>query len=458
MPSFEFYTTPLDPSVDLLGLHEKDPQRFPFLLDSAAIGGSAQRTLGRYDILFCEPEEALVLSAEDLADGRATDFFSRLDALAPTRHGLGDDTATWPFRGGWFVFASYELAAQVETVLALPLDYTLPVALAVRVRSAVVRCHRSGQVHLISERAGTDDLLDAVSAATPTRSVGARRSLIDELKEEPADRYLNAVERAKEHIAAGDVFQANLSREWCATLAQNVRSVDIYQRLRAANPAPFAGLMVWGDQCVMSSSPERLVRLAEGRIDTRPIAGTRPRGTSVASDQAQSLELLGHPKERAEHVMLIDLERNDIGRVCRAGTVTVDEFMVLESYAHVHHIVSNVSGELEADIGPGQALRAVFPGGTITGCPKVRCMEIIADLERAPRGAYTGAMGYLNRDGSGDFNILIRTAVSDGRNVRFRAGAGIVADSKPEAELHETRAKARGLILALNPEHNGCPA
>jgi anthranilate synthase component 1 len=160
-------------------------------------------------------------------------------------------------------------------------------------------------------------------------------------------------------------------------------------------------------------------------------------------------ELRANPKERAEHVMLIDLERNDLGRICEAGTVEVDEFMALESYAHVHHIVSNVRGRLRPCVTPGQTVAAVFPGGTITGCPKVRCMEIIAELENAPRGAYTGSMGYLNRDGSMDLNILIRTLEIRGRNISFRAGAGIVADSVAERELEETRAKARGLINAL---------
>jgi anthranilate synthase component 1 len=159
--------------------------------------------------------------------------------------------------------------------------------------------------------------------------------------------------------------------------------------------------------------------------------------------------LLSHPKEQAEHVMLIDLERNDLGRICTSGSVVVDEFMVLESYAHVHHIVSNVKGELRVDITPGQVLRAVFPGGTITGCPKVRCMEIIAELEHEPRGAYTGSMGYINRDGSMDMNILIRSMTVSTSQVQFRAGAGIVADSVARAELEETRAKALGVLRAL---------
>jgi anthranilate synthase component 1 len=166
-------------------------------------------------------------------------------------------------------------------------------------------------------------------------------------------------------------------------------------------------------------------------------------------DTVLSAELISHPKERAEHIMLIDLERNDLGRVCKAGTVEVDEMMVVESYAHVHHIVSNVRGLLHENVTPGQTISAVFPGGTITGCPKVRCMEIIAELEQAPRGAYTGSFGYLNCDGSLDLNILIRTIVVHGNRIDLRAGSGIVADSDPQSELDETRAKAKGMTQAL---------
>jgi anthranilate synthase component I len=184
-------------------------------------------------------------------------------------------------------------------------------------------------------------------------------------------------------------------------------------------------------------------------VETRPIAGTRPRFAGD-DDSARIRDLVGNPKERAEHVMLIDLERNDLGRVCAPGSVEVDELMTVESYAHVHHIVSNVRGRLRADATPGAVIRAVFPGGTITGCPKVRCMQIIAELERAGRGAYTGAFGWLNRDGDLDLNILIRSAEIDGGGtLRFRTGAGIVIDSDPQRELDETRAKARGMLRAL---------
>ena len=225
--------------------------------------------------------------------------------------------------------------------------------------------------------------------------------------------------------------------------------MDIYRRLRRSNPGPFSALFRFEDFAVVSSSPERLVASDGHRVSSRPIAGTRPRGAGPAEDEALIGDLLANEKERAEHVMLIDLERNDLGRVCVGGSVKVDEFMSVESYAHVHHIVSNVSGEIRPECSVVDLLRAVFPGGTITGCPKFRCMQIIAELEKEGRGAYTGSMGYINRDGSADFNILIRTMSVNGALLHFRSGAGIVADSDPQRELAETRAKAEGLLRAL---------
>ena len=270
-----------------------------------------------------------------------------------------------------------------------------------------------------------------------------------EAAEEAAGDFLAAVVKAKEHIAAGDVYQANLSRGWSVSADHKLAADRIYESLSQSNPAPFAGLARWQDATIVSSSPERLLRIRDGIVSTRPIAGTRPRSDDEDTDQSLSAELFSNAKEIAEHVMLIDLERNDLGRVCEPGTVEVDEMMVLESYSHVHHIVSNVTGKLRQDVSPGDAIRAVFPGGTITGCPKVRCMEIIEDLENGPRGAYTGSFGYLNRDGSLDLNILIRTMVVRDNLITFRAGSGIVADSEPEAELAETRAKAKGMLRAL---------
>jgi anthranilate synthase component 1 len=271
------------------------------------------------------------------------------------------------------------------------------------------------------------------------------RSIVEE---DPA-AYLERVRRGKDYIRAGDIYQTNLSRPWNVELESDPDVATLYNRLCTTNPAPFAALAQWRGAAIISSSPERLLRVDGRRIDTRPIAGTRPRSRRPGDDIAEMTALAAHPKERAEHIMLIDLERNDLGRVCEAGTVQVDELMTIESYAHVHHIVSNVSGVLRKDVTPIEAVRAVFPGGTITGVPKFRCMQIIAELERAGRGAYTGSLGYLNRNGTMDLNILIRTLTLVGTHIEFRAGAGIVADSEPQRELAETRAKARGLLAAF---------
>jgi anthranilate synthase component 1 len=269
------------------------------------------------------------------------------------------------------------------------------------------------------------------------------------LQEEDPARFRDAVLHAKAHIEAGDIYQANLSREWRLETGDGVDLPALYENLRHCNPAPFAAWARFADLDVLSSSPERLVRVHDGRIEARPIAGTRPRSRRAGGDSVETEAMLTNAKERAEHVMLIDLERNDLGRVCRAGSVRVSEFMIAESYQHVHHIVSNVEGELLDGITPAQVIRAVFPGGTITGCPKVRCMQIIGDIEGQPRGAYTGSLGYLNRDGSLDLNILIRSFQQRAGILSLRAGAGIVADSDWERELAETRAKARGLLSAL---------
>jgi anthranilate synthase component 1 len=323
-------------------------------------------------------------------------------------------------------------------------------ALALRAPAAWIRDRRTSKGWLIAEP-GYEHLLErfAAHAADATVLPPVSPLLFDITEEEPA-LFETRVHKALEYIAAGDIYQANLSRGWRAHHHRPIDPVAVYRRLRAANPGPFSALMRCGDFAVMSSSPERLVSSDGRRVASRPIAGTRPRGANAQADAALIRQLLDNEKERAEHVMLIDLERNDLGRVCVGGSVKVDEFMSVETYAHVHHIVSNVSGLLRPGASSVDIVRAVFPGGTITGCPKFRCMQIIAELEEHGRGAYTGSLGYINRDGSLDFNILIRTMSLNGDALHFRAGAGIVADSIPERELAETRAKAEGLLRALS--------
>ncbi|HEU0306924.1 MAG TPA: aminodeoxychorismate synthase component I [Lysobacter sp.] len=444
-------TRSLPPSIDLLALHRLAPLRYPLLLESSA-HGTAQ---GRWDLLLATNGSMLRLDRDgrtrDEAGREVTgDFFSALDRAWQSQR-VQRDEPRWPFRGGWALLLGYELAGQVEPVLQLPRAAGgVPVALALRCPAAVLRDHVTGECVVVTEPSDAA-MLDAITAdVEATRSMARLpewRAPVA-VAEDEAQRYTDGVQRVLEYLAAGDVFQVNLSRGWRARFDQKLDPAALFQRLRENNPAPFAGVFAQQDWAVVSSSPERLVSVRGDLVETRPIAGTRAR--FAGDDDAERIrELVGHPKERAEHVMLIDLERNDLGRVCTPGSVEVDELMTVESYAHVHHIVSNVRGRLRREATPGEVIRAVFPGGTITGCPKVRCMQIIAELEGEGRGVYTGAMGWLNRDGDMDLNILIRSAEVEGDMLRFRTGAGIVADSDPLRELEETRAKARGMLRAL---------
>ncbi len=362
----------------------------------------------------------------------------------------------------WFLYLGYELAEEIEPRVHLPRSNHAR-ALAWRMHGAIVRDRVTGAVVLHAESAAAERLRSELQAdldSQPAPAVHAARDGALDVEEEPAEVFLRGVERILAAIGRGDVYQANLSRGWFAPRPAGRSASDLYRRLRDANPAPFSGIARLPGFTLLSSSPERLVRVRGRTASTRPIAGTRPRGDSVATDARLRTELQLNEKERAEHVMLVDLERNDLGRICRGGSVQVDEYMTIETYATVHHIVSNVRGELRDGVTPGDTIAAMFPGGTITGCPKVRCMQLLAEVEGTPRDAYTGSMGYLGCDGSLDLNILIpldlniliRTLAVSERGIEFRTGAGIVADSRPEFELAETRAKARGLLRALGSE------
>jgi len=449
-------TRTLPADFDLLELHRLDPARYPVLFESSATGAH-----GRWDMLLAHAGEGFVLDGDGVTrdlGGRALDgrFLDVLDARYTAIRVARDAESPVPFRGGWALLLGYELVGQVEPVLELPVaEGGLPVACALRCPAALLRDRATGECIVVAEddaRAWLDRIVADVERSHGLSSLPEWQPPAM-IEEDPPQRYLDGVARVLDYLAAGDVFQANLSRGWRARFDAPLEPAALFQRLRGNNPAPFAGIFRTHAGSVVSASPERLVSVHGAVVETRPIAGTRPR-TDDDNDAERIQELVGHPKERAEHVMLIDLERNDLGRVCEAGTVVVDELMTVESYAHVHHIVSNVRGTLKDDATPGRVIAAVFPGGTITGCPKVRCMQVIAELEGVGRGAYTGAMGWLNRDGDMDLNILIRSAevegnTPDGSRLRFRTGAGIVTDSDPQRELEETRAKARGMLRAL---------
>lgn len=265
------------------------------------------------------------------------------------------------------------------------------------------------------------------------------------------EQYIKRVLRCKEYIAAGDIYQANLSQRFSVPFNQD--PWVLYKVLRHINPSPFAGFLHMDDLYLVSASPERLIRLQGDCLETRPIAGTRPRGKNVVEDRTLRKELRASEKERAEHLMLVDLERNDLGKVCRYGTVQVNEFMVTERYSHVMHTVSNIRGRLSPGKNTLDLIQAVFPGGTITGVPKVRCMEIIEELEPVVRGPYAGSFGYISFSGELDLNLIIRTFVIKNGRAYIQVGAGIVADSEPDLEYNETLYKAEALLQALSRLH-----
>jgi anthranilate synthase component 1 len=432
---------------DLTAIATALPDHYPYLLDSAASG-----PLGEYSLLLRSSGEQLCAYQDGniSGPGQGPGFLSRLNDWYQQQRQTSLEDPDWPFTGGWFLYLGYELAAEIEPVVQFPAATDgFPVAFASRCPGAIYAMpDQPGSLRLVAENGTVLEKMRNELEHLQPAPAGQCAELTD-LSADPPEAFKQAVERIHEYILDGDVFQVNLSRGWQGQFGERVDAAALYRLLRKNNPAPFAGMVCWNEHVLMSSSPERLVRIRQNEIQSRPIAGTRPRGTDDDSDLALSRELLAHPKERAEHIMLIDLERNDLGRVCETGSVEVDELMVVESYEHVHHIVSNVRGRLRSDVTPVDVIRAVFPGGTITGCPKVRCMEIIAELEQQGRSFYTGSFGYLGLDGSMDLNILIRSMLLHQNRISFRTGAGIVADSVAEGEVAETEDKARGLLRAL---------
>jgi len=477
-------TRSLADCFDISALVRFNRQRYPYALVSSASQSAAENltlhaSIGRYDIVFACPQEILQYTGDGVlcytdADARVLTkkpqykhFLDELELCCNREKDterlddVTDSGRLFPFSGGWFVYLAYEMAAEIEPCLHLPQSHSkLPQAIAARIPAAIIRDRINQTCTLVVEKAYAalltvieDDIHQLLQDTTQQCAATVSVTGLQEAEEKP---YLAQVERIKQYIYDGDIFQANLSRAWTARLEGPLRKrIDdygLFQRLAQHNPASFAALVSFQHGAIISSSPERLVSLKKRVIETRPIAGTRPRSADSGKDRLLAEELLAHPKEQAEHIMLIDLERNDLGRVCVPGSIHVNELMGLESWQHVHHIVSNIKGRCRHDKSSIDVLKAVFPGGTITGCPKLRCMEILAEQEGEARGAYTGSLGYINHDGDMDFNILIRTLVREHDKLYFRAGGGIVADSQARHELAETRAKACGLIKVFQPE------
>jgi anthranilate synthase component 1 len=433
-----------------------------FLLESV-IGGER---IARYSFLSRSPAFTLEAKAGGVfRRDAAGEKRLELGLLPALRAALGRPAAAVPglprFTGGLVGYLSYDAVRLFEQVPDRHGALERPLASFSYYGSLVAFDHVLQRIVLIANappgaRRAYEDAqaaLDALEAdlrrpAPAARSVSSGRpgsGLGD------GSAYRSAVERAKEYIAAGDVFQVVLSRQHdvpCATTP-----FSVYRALRMVNPSPYMYFLKEDGRAIAGASPELLVRVEGRSVETRPLAGTRPRGKSDADDERIGRELLADPKERAEHVMLVDLGRNDLGRVCGFGSVRVPEFMRVERYSHVLHIVSSVTGELAEGKDALDALVATFPAGTLSGAPKIRAMEIIDELEGVARGVYGGALGYLDLAGNLDFCIAIRTLTIEGGRARVQAGAGIVADSEPAYELRETEAKAGAMLEALELAH-----
>ncbi|MGF1588390.1 MAG: anthranilate synthase component I [Pleurocapsa sp.] len=424
------------------------------LLESPGTANAEQLQLSRYSI--CAGSPRTVQNQSRLwtpTTGRILPF---LGSLLKQSRVDNAQVAHLPFTGGWLGWLGYDLAWEIEQLPELNQDtLPFPVAYWYEPECFAVLDHLAQTLWL----AATDvEQLDHLE-----RNLSGSTCAQDKLSFAPTaepitfltnrEQYQNAVKQAKQYIQAGDIFQTNLSLRFQTTTTAD--SWLIYHQLQQINPSPFASYWrsPWGD--VISCSPERLVQLKDEQAQTRPIAGTRSRGKTTASDRLLAAELLANTKERAEHIMLVDLERNDLGRVCQWGSVEVDELLVIERYSHVMHLVSNVKGRLKQDLNAVDLIRGVFPGGTITGCPKVRCLEIIEELEPVRRSLFYGSCGYLDQRGNLDLNILIRTLLyvkpvdAELAQVYGQVGAGIVADSDPGREWAESLHKAAAQIAAL---------
>ncbi len=425
-----------------------------FLLESAEQG-----RVGRWSFIGFQPRSVLRWSLGDEGDPYA------LAAAEVARYRQAPLPGLPPFSGGAVGLFGYDLVRTVEPLGEPNPDPVGLPDLALMLTDAIVAFdHLRREVTILANVYVEDDDLERSYAAAAEAIADVRRTLAGPLPRPepipagtrtaptfqsnmPREQFEGMVERIVEYIHAGDAYQVVPSQRWSAEVP--VEAFSIYRGLRAVNPSPYMYFLDFGDFEIAGASPEPLVTVHGGRIETRPIAGTRPRGGSAEDDARLAEELLGDEKERAEHVMLVDLGRNDVGRVSEFGSVNVDGFMEIEAYSHVMHIVSRVSGRLRKGVGALDALRAILPAGTLSGAPKVRAMQIIDELEPVKRGGYGGAIGYLSYTGDLDTCIHIRTVVVKDGVAHVQAGGGTVADAKPDYEFRESEAKARAVKQAI---------
>ncbi|RAH38013.1 aminodeoxychorismate synthase component I [Halomonas sp. SL1] len=407
---------------------------------------------GRYDILSCDPLSVLEVDAEgrshvDDAPADLSPFEAQRALLERLPRDVPDSEL--PFLGGLIGYWSYDLGRCLEPIpgRAQPAA-ELPAARVGLYDWALIQDHERCEAWLVATPERRAQALGWLDATADRQDDDAFRLTGDFTAAMNRDDYLARFDAVQRYIRAGDCYQINLAQRLSAPYEGDLWTA--YRRLRRATPTPFSGFLEWGEQAILSMSPERFLHCAEGRVETRPIKGTRPRGATPEEDRRLAEELTTSVKDRAENVMIVDLLRNDLGRVCRPGTVRVPQLCGLESYANVHHLVSVVIGELAEQHSPLALLAAAFPGGSITGAPKVRAMQIIDELEPSARSAYCGSLGYVDVRGHMDTSIAIRTAVADRGRLHLWGGGGLVADSEGEAEYTETLDKIRHLMAALS--------
>ena len=452
-------------SLTPLGVYRRLARASPtrFLLESVTGG----EQVSRFSFLGAGPRELYRLWPDRLEverdERREALPGPPLEALRRVVAGVAADPGPIPFTGGLVGYFGYDLARLVERLPQPPADpHGLPWALLARFDTLVVFDHALQRVLAIANEVegevgveeaerqleGLARLLTVEAAAGGVAMPGRRPDPPATAPPSlPGPEFRRAVAVAQEHIAAGDIFQVVLARRW--RLPRRVEPLALYRAVRMVNPSPYMVLLETPDVALVGASPEMLVRRSGRHLETRPIAGTRPRGADAEGDRRLAEDLLADPKERAEHVMLVDLGRNDLGRVASPASVRVAGFLDVERYSHVMHLVSSVVGELAPGRDGLDALLACFPAGTVSGAPKIRAMEIIDALEPEARGPYAGAVGYLSYSGDLDTCITIRTLVVRGDEVSVTAGAGIVADSDPAAEERETESKAAALLAAV---------
>ena len=469
------YVAPSGALIEEIGWLDPEAVFLPHGNDKGALwldSSAASHELARYSFIALAPYDMLRYRAHEAAQG-----------LAAVQEKLAIESAIWhdlppeidaqvpPFRGGAAGLFGYDLGLGLEPAFQADMAHVPPQAdtdaLVVGLYASLLAFdHAAERCFIIAT--GLPQQSPAARADAARQDISRWQKILTGVPSAvlppPPDApplaamprsnfskaaYCKAVTALVAHILDGDIFQANLAQSFTARLAEIDNALSYYRRLRRVGPAPFSAFFQMGDRALASASPERFLHMADGRVETRPIKGTQKRGRNAQEDLAIAAALAASEKDRAENVMIVDLLRNDLAKNCRLGTVKVPQLCALESFANVHHLVSTVRGEMPPHVSPVKVLADCFPGGSITGAPKIRAMQLIGAYEKTPRGASYGSIGYIGFDGRMDTSIIIRTAELAGPNISFHVGGGVVADSAPEAEYVETLNKARGLMAAF---------